>query len=165
MTKSAVPMPQDDEGRRRWHLDRGVPWGEHFDGPAPITMAMMQMPGVHSGIMSLSVHLANEHRATPHQDHGAEIEHMLAHLYGQFRPGQEHYHARSGVDMMNPVPEDLPVRYHHQADAAGPGSGSYRSLYKGTDFAAALAAVRESLAAGHEYVMLESLRERIPGGA
>lgn len=171
MTSSNVPMPFDPEGRKTWHNDRGLPWGSSFDGPGAVTMAMMQMPGVHSGIMvSLSVHLANEHGVSSDKYVGTDIEHALAHQYGRFRPGQEHYHATPGADMMNPgtpgtsgsAGQEPPETYHVEVDSST-GPGGYGNRYSGTDPAAALAAYREAIESGHEYVILESLRERPPG--
>jgi hypothetical protein len=72
---------------KRWHNDRGKAWGTTFEGPEPILIARMELPG------NLTVHLANQHGL----ERGAVIEmtafrHLWAHLYAQFREGQEHYH-------------------------------------------------------------------------
>lgn len=75
----------------RWHNERGLPWGERYAGPDPITISRMVPAG--TSRLSLSVHLANQHGIDDRKAvHGAEVEHMHAHLTGRFRPGQGHYH-------------------------------------------------------------------------
>lgn len=42
---------------------------------------------------NLTVHIANEHKINPAPyEHQRVIDHMLAHVYGRFRTGAEHYH-------------------------------------------------------------------------
>lgn len=79
-----------ESGMKRWHNDRGLPWGQTFDGPCPVTMTRMSR----EPMRNIRVHLANEHndpvRGRPHELlHQA---HMEDHLYGKFREGHEHYH-------------------------------------------------------------------------
>jgi hypothetical protein len=92
MSEDKMPPVTDAEGLKRWHNDHGLPWGATFDGPDPVTMAKMVRPGA----MNLTVHLANEHGVQADRYHGTQVEHMLAHVYGRFRAGQEHYHAQPG---------------------------------------------------------------------
>lgn len=74
---------------RKEHHEAGLPWGLQFLGPYPITVRRM----ARDVLSNITVHLANEHglktSGLPEQHH---IQHLLAHLYGRFRRGQEHYH-------------------------------------------------------------------------
>lgn len=87
-------QPVPESGMKEWHNSRGIPWGTSFEGPEPKTVSRMQ----HPDRMNLSVHLANEHGRNPgHLDVkllGREVSHLVYHLYGIFRKGQEHYHAQ-----------------------------------------------------------------------
>lgn len=85
-----MPPSNDAAGMERWHHEHGLPWGPQFSGPEPKVMGRM----ARKAMANITVHLANEHQispdARPPEQH--HIQHMLAHLYGLFRPGQEHYH-------------------------------------------------------------------------
>lgn len=85
-----MPPSNDAAGLERWHHERGMPWGIVFHGPEPKVMARMSR----AAMSNISVHLPNEHRVDPdkHPWEQSHIQHMLAHVYGRFRPGQEHYH-------------------------------------------------------------------------
>lgn len=77
---------------KAWHNERGLPWGNPFEGPEPITVSKM----VPTRGMNMTVHLANEHGLREDHYMGTSVAHLLAHVHGQFRPGQGHYHAQSG---------------------------------------------------------------------
>lgn len=80
-----------ETGMQKWHNDRGLPWGRTYDGPNPIIVRRMIPAG--TGKLSLGVHLANEHGINSDRTaHGAEVEHMHAHMIGKFQLGQGHYH-------------------------------------------------------------------------
>jgi hypothetical protein len=89
MAGELVPAGQ----MQKWHNDRGLPWGAVYNGPDPITIRRMVPP------QNLSVHLANEHGIDPDPFkgdlHRAAWVHMSAHLSGDFRRGQEHYHRKN----------------------------------------------------------------------
>lgn len=89
MGRERVRVPESR--MQKWHNDRGLPWGRSYRGPDPIVITKMVPAGTDR--LSISVHLANEHQLDDRKAvHGAEIEHMHAHMTGKFRPGQEHYH-------------------------------------------------------------------------
>ncbi len=75
------------------HHSRGIPWGPKFEGPYPITVSRM----ARSVLENITVHLANEHKVNsdPVPFEQRQLVHALAHMYGEFRPGQEHYHEKT----------------------------------------------------------------------
>lgn len=79
-----------DERHAVAHHAQGLPWGPEFHGPDPVTMSRMSRSVLHN----ITVHLANEHKVNPDKipDEQRHWRHALAHMYGEFRPGQEHYH-------------------------------------------------------------------------
>lgn len=79
-----------ESGMRKWHHDRGLPWGPLYEGPDPVTIRLM----ARQVLVNITVHLANEHKINPGPYEENQVQHMLAHLYGIFRAGQEHYHQR-----------------------------------------------------------------------
>jgi hypothetical protein len=85
-----MPPLNDAAGLTRWHHEHGMPWGPQYFGPEPKVMGRMSR----AAMRNITVHLANEHGINrdkhPWEQH--HIQHMLAHVYGQFREGQEHYH-------------------------------------------------------------------------
>ena len=86
-----MPYANDLEAMKKWHNERGIPWGVPYEGPDPFTVRRMAY------LDSLSVHLANEHHIDSREHRGDEQHgHQVAHTYGQFRAGQEHYHAKPG---------------------------------------------------------------------
>lgn len=80
---------EPDAQAARHHAD-GLPWGPVYHGPYPVTVRRMSR----RVLDNITVHLANEHRINPdpipHEQR--HLRHMLAHMYGEFRGGQEHYH-------------------------------------------------------------------------
>ena len=100
MSEHEVTYRMGDErvpasGMKKWHNDRGIPWGTQFDGPDPITICRMARPN------NMNVHLANEHGLSAGDGdplHGVSVAHLLAHAYVRFRAGQEHYHENPGRD-------------------------------------------------------------------
>lgn len=80
-----------ESGMKRWHQERGLPWGPLYDeGPDPVTIRLMSR----KVLENITVHIANEHgiREGPFEE--AQVQHMFAHLYGIFRAGQGHYHKK-----------------------------------------------------------------------
>jgi hypothetical protein len=75
----------EEKGMKKWHNDRGIPWGSPYEGPDPVTVSRQRMPE------NISVHNANEHGFSdvPERQY---MEHAFAHVHGVFRKGQEHYH-------------------------------------------------------------------------
>ena len=65
---------------------------EPFVGTAPITVSRMGTLSI-----SLTIHLVNHHGVLGKEYYGPEERahrHLMAHLHGEFAPGQAHYHAR-----------------------------------------------------------------------
>lgn len=79
-------VPQSE--MRKWHNDRGLPWGNVFYGPEPVTMSRM----ARSVLGNTSLHYYNEHGGPDVPFEQVSVMHMIAHMYGRFRKGQAHYH-------------------------------------------------------------------------
>jgi hypothetical protein len=75
----------DEKDMKRWHNDRGMPWGSPYEGPDPVTVRRQRMP------WNISVHLTDEHGIEDTEER-QYMEHAFAHVHGVFRKGQEHYH-------------------------------------------------------------------------
>lgn len=97
MTERTYLMGEERErvpesGMQAWHNRRGLPWGRTFNGLLPKTISRM----ARSVLFNIPVHLGNEHgirtEGIPYEQ--LHIRHMMAHVYGEFRDGQEHYHER-----------------------------------------------------------------------
>lgn len=84
------PGPGREDELAAYRYEHGLPWGPIFRGKYPFTVSQMSR----DVLGNITVHLANEHRVSPDKIPFEQLHwrHALAHVYGEFRPGQEHYH-------------------------------------------------------------------------